>query len=288
MGRAAAAQAEASDVITTSEQSVLPTPEQVEAYHRDGFVILPRWLTPQELRAVRDRVEPLFLRHEWATGIAPDEVNFTAGVTEPTRTRQLCNVWKADPAVAAVVLAPRIGQFAAALEGVDGMRIVQDNLLWKPPRGNALGSHRDAAFVDFLDPANMTTCWMALDDTRADTGTIYYVRGSHLWPRTSLGGQFHAPDDWLAYAREVAPPGDPLDLVPVEVPAGGAAFHHGWTMHGSPPNERADGERRSVVSHLARVDTRHHPSNRHPIYSRYQQPGSTELDPAFFPVLWRR
>jgi len=267
---------------------VQPSTEQVRAYARDGFVIVPQWLSAAEVASVRSRVEPLFLRHEWATGIAPDEVNFTHGVTEPNRTRQLCNVWKSDPAVADVVLAPRIGEFAAALEGVDGMRIVQDNLLWKPPSGKALGAHRDAEFVDFLDPANMTTCWMALDDTRADTGTIVYVRGSHRWPRTERGGQFHAPDDWLARAREVAPPGDPLELVPVEVPAGGAAFHHGWTMHGSPPNQRADGERRSVVSHLAWAGTRHHPSNRHPVYSRYQRPGSTELDQAFFPVLWRR
>jgi ectoine hydroxylase-related dioxygenase (phytanoyl-CoA dioxygenase family) len=266
---------------------VQPTAAQVAHYARDGFLVVQSWLSSDEVERVRSRVEPLFLRHEWSTGIAPDEVNFTDGVTDPARTRQLCNVWKADPAVAAVVLSPRIGRFATALERVDGMRLVQDNLLWKPPSGKALGAHRDAEYLDFLDPVNMTTCWMALDDTRADTGTIYYVRGSHRWPRSVRGGSFHDPDDWLAHARAVAPEGDPLELVPVEVPAGGAAFHHGWTMHGSPANERADGERRSVVSHLAWAHTRHDATHRHPIYSRYQQPGSLELDEAFFPVLWR-
>ena len=264
-----------------------PTQEQIEAYRRDGFLIVPQWLSPAEVDAVRNRMEPLFLRHEWATGIAPDEVNFTAGVTAADRTRQLCNAWKSDPAVAAVVLAERNGEFAAALEDLDGMRIIQDNLLWKPPSGRALGAHRDAEYLEFLDPVNMTTCWMALDDTRADTGTIYYLRGSHRWPPTTRGGEFHAPDDWLAHARAVAPEGDPFELVPVEVPAGGAAFHHGWMMHGSPPNERADGERRSVVSHLAWWRTRHHPTNRHPVYSRYLRPGSVELDEAFFPIVWR-
>jgi len=265
-----------------------PTAEQVEAYRRDGFLVVPQWLSPAEVESVRDRMDPLFLRHEWATGLAPDEVNYTAGVTPPERTRQLCNAWKADPAVARIVLAPQVGEFAAALEGADGMRIVQDNLLWKPPGGLALGSHRDAEYLEWLDPPNMTTCWMALDDTRADTGTIHYVRGSHRWPRTQKDGQFHAPDDWLAHARGCAPDGDPLDLVPVEVQAGGAAFHHGWTMHGSPPNERADGQRRSVVSHLARSDTRHHPVHRHPVYSRYQRPGSLLLDDASFPLVWQR
>ena len=95
----------------------------------------------------------------------------------------------------------------------------------------------------------MTTCWMALDDTAADTGTIYYVRGSHHWPHAPLGGTFHAPDDWLAHVREREPADAELELVPIEVPAGGAAFHDGWTFHGSPSNERADAQRRSIISH---------------------------------------
>ena len=71
--------------------------------------------------------------------------------------------------------------------------------------GKALLCHQDAAYLDHLDPPNMTTCWMALDDTAADTGTIYYVRGSHRWPHASLGGTFHAPDDWLAHAHASLP-----------------------------------------------------------------------------------
>ena len=119
----------------------------------------------------------------------------------------------------------------------------------------------------------MTTCWMALDDTRADTGTIFYVRGSNHWPRGGRGGTFHAPDDWLGARAGSRPPGTELELVPIEVPAGGAAFHDGWTFHGSPPNERADAERRSVISHLVRTDTRWSDGEPHPIYSRYRRPG---------------
>ena len=65
-----------------------------------------------------------------------------------------------------------------------------------------------------------------------------------------MGGTFHAPDDWLGHVRDSTPAGAELELVPIEVPAGGAAFHDGWTFHGSPPNERADAERRSIISHM--------------------------------------
>jgi ectoine hydroxylase-related dioxygenase (phytanoyl-CoA dioxygenase family) len=78
-----------------------------------------------------------------------------------------------------------------------------------------------------------------------------------------------------------------LELVPIEVPAGGAAFHDGWTFHGSPANERADAERRSIISHLIASDTRWSATATHPVYSRYRRPGESELDEAFFPILWR-
>jgi hypothetical protein len=74
--------------------------------------------------------------------------------------------------------------------------------------------------------------------------------------------------------------------VPIEVPAGGAAFHAGWTFHGSPPNERPDRERRAIISHMMSTRTRWHPTNVHEIYSRYRRPGELEIDEAFFPIMW--
>ncbi len=263
-----------------------PNAEQIETYRRDGFLIIERFLEPTDLDAIRTRFTHVFA-HEWETGLAPDEVNYVPGETPPNLTRQLCNVWKADRLLASVVLSRRVGEFAAKLAGLPGVRIAQDNAIWKPPSGKALLCHQDAAYLDHLDPPNMTTCWMALDDTAADSGTIYYVRGSHRWPHAPRGGAFHAPEDWLGHVRESVPEDTELELVPIEVPAGGAAIHDGWTFHGSPPNERADKHRRSVISHLISTDTRWNPEHSHPIYSRYRRPGETELDEAFFPILWQ-
>ena len=216
-----------------------PTARQIERYRRDGFLIIERFLDPDHLDHIREHFMSVF-GHVWETGLAPDEVNYVPGVTAPDLTRQLCNVWKADRVLAGVTLSRQVGEFATRLAGLPGVRLAQDNAIWKPPSGKALLCHQDAAYLDHLDPPNMTTCWMALDDTAADMGTIYYVRGSHLWPHAPLGGEFHAPDDWLAHVRSSIPPGVDLELIPIEVPAGGAAVHDGWTFHGSPPNDRAD------------------------------------------------
>src|ERR1700679_2868104 len=96
-----------------------PTSAQIDQYRREGFLIVERFLDTDALDDVRDRFAAVF-EHEWETGLAPDEVNYTPGVTAPELTRQMCNVWKADRVLAAVTLAARVGRWASALAGPPG------------------------------------------------------------------------------------------------------------------------------------------------------------------------
>jgi hypothetical protein len=153
-----------------------PGEEQLEAFRRDGFIIIEEgFIGPAAVEALRARFEPLFAG-TYPTGIRPDEVNWVAGRDPEDRTRQLCNAWKADPVIAAQVLSERAGSLAAQLMGWSGARIVQDNVLWKPPGAKSLGMHQDASYAGYLVPPEMVTVWMALDDTVAEGGTVEYVR----------------------------------------------------------------------------------------------------------------
>ncbi|MGH2764083.1 MAG: phytanoyl-CoA dioxygenase family protein [Thermoleophilaceae bacterium] len=260
--------------------------EQLDTFRRDGFLIVEEgFLGERALELVRERFAALFAG-EYATGIAPDEVNWKAGRDPDDVTRQICNGWRSDDLIAAQVLSERTGRAAAQLMGCRGTRMLQDNCLWKPPGTRALGMHQDGSYADYLVPAEMITCWVALDDTHAQGGTIEYVRGSHRWPKSPPDrGSFHAPDDWLAPMRNAAPEGVEPERVPVVVKAGGCTFHHSLTFHGSGPNE-ATIERRALVSHLIRVETRFHPEHTDVTYSRYRRRGDLSLDESFFPVLW--
>ncbi len=262
------------------------TEEQVEGFNRDGFLIVEEgFLSDATVEMLRERFAALF-DGDYATGIAPDEVNWKKGRDPEDRTRQLCNAWRADDLIAAQVLSERTGRIAARLMGYRGTRMVQDNCLWKPPGTRSLGMHQDASYAGYLVPAEMITCWVALDDTQATGGTIEHVRGSHLWPKTPPDrGSFHAPDDWLAPLAGAAPEGVEPERVPVVVKAGGCAFHHGWTFHGSGPNE-ATVERRALVTHMVPVEARFHPTNTDLVYSRYRRRADLSLDESFFPVLW--
>lgn len=264
------------------------TQEQREGFDRDGFVVVPEGFIDQAtIERLRGRFERLFAG-DYETGIRPDEVNWVSGRDPEDRTRQICNGWKADGAIAEQVLSERTGRLAAELMGWDGVRILQDNCIWKPPGTKSLGMHQDGSYLDYVEPPEMITCWVALDDTSAEAGTITFAAGSHRWPRQPENrGEFHAPDDWLEPARRSAPPGEELRLEPVVVKAGGASFHHHNVFHGSGPNT-ATVHRRAVISHLIRADARFHPEHVDPVYSRYRRAGDTSMDEAFFPIVWAR
>ena len=263
------------------------TPEQVEAFQRDGFLIVEEGLvSPQALERLRERYLPLF-DGEYETGIRPDEVNWVPGRDPKDRTRQLCNAWKSDTVIAAQVLSERTGRLAAQLMGYRGVRILQDNVLWKPPGTKAIGFHQDSSYADYLVPPEMVTCWISLHNTAADAGPLEFVRASHTWPKSPPERtQFHAPADWLAGARAASPDGGEPETVPVVVKAGGGSFHHGLTWHGSAPNRSATTARMALVSHFVPVEARFHETNVDVTYSRYRRRGDLSLDESFFPVVW--
>ncbi|HEY1275410.1 MAG TPA: phytanoyl-CoA dioxygenase family protein [Thermoleophilaceae bacterium] len=262
------------------------TAAQLESFRRDGFLIIEEgFVSDGAVETLRERFDALFAG-DYSTGIAPDEVNWKAGRDPEDRTRQICNGWRADDLIAAQVTSERTGRLAATLMGYRGVRLLQDNCLWKPPGAKSLGMHQDGSYAGYLVPPEMVTCWIALDDTRAEGGTIEYVPGSHRWPRTPPSrSEFHAPDDWLAPVREASPDGDEPARVPVVVKAGGASFHHSLMFHGSGPNQ-ATSHRRAIVSHLLPVEARFHPTDVDLIYSRYRRRGDLSLDESFFPVTY--
>jgi ectoine hydroxylase-related dioxygenase (phytanoyl-CoA dioxygenase family) len=262
--------------------------DQLEAFERDGFVVVEEgFIDDETIERLRARFDRLF-SGDYETGIRPDEVNWVAGRDPDDRTRQICNGWKADPAIAAQVLSERTGRLAAELVRWDGVRILQDNCIWKPPGTKSLGMHQDGSYLDYVVPPEMVTCWIALDETSAEAGTITFAAGSHRWPRSPENrGEFHAPPDWLEPVRRALPEDEELRLVPVVVKAGGASFHHHNTFHGSGPNT-ATVHRRAVISHLIRADATFHPEHVDPAYSRYRRVGDLTMDESFFPIVWTR
>jgi len=267
------------------------TPDQIASFNRDGFLIVDKLIDEETVALLRDRYERLF-RGEFETGILPDEVNWQEGESDPSLTRQICNGWKADRAIARVVCRADLGRAIAQLGDWPGARIMIDNVIWKPAGTRSLGHHQDNAYLKWFRPSELLSCWIALDETKAEAGTIEFVRGSHRWRHSRPEGEFHGPKDYRKYMEQAAAAeGVEPDIVYVEVPKGGGSFHHGWTWHGSGAN-RAGFPRRSLVLHAMRSDTEYVPEHfgwgTGPIYSRYKRLGDNVMDENHFPILWTR
>lgn len=261
--------------------------EQVACFHRDGFVVVDQIIDAPAVALAKARYAALFAG-EFESGLIPDEVNWRAGVSSPEATRQICNGWKGDRYIASIVLEAAIGRACARLGNWPGARINQDNLFWKPPGGSAVGFHQDSAYEDWVVPADMVTCWIALDDTTAAGGTVEYIRGSHRWGSAGMIEEFHGPADPTREMRAAAARAgvESPEHVPVVVPAGGGTFHHGRVWHGSQVN-RSEKDRRSLVAHCMSSEARFHPHRVGPIYSRYKRFGDDTIDESYFPILWR-
>jgi len=260
---------------------------EVAGFQREGFVVVQGVIGPERVAALRERF-PLLFAGRFDTGIYPDEWYWREGMSLPDVTRHMANAWKSDLTIARLALSVDVGRAAAALTGWPGVRLGQDTIWWKAPKTKPISLHQDSSFMDFLDPPQTITCWITLDDTSREAGTLEYVPGSHRWPLTPLPGAFHALEDYrgqmkaAAAAAAVVPP----EPVLIEVPAGSCVFHAGEIWHGSGANVTGDRMRRSIGIHMVREDARFSDRPGGYIYRRYQRTGDDSLDESFFPVLW--
>ncbi len=157
-----------------------------------------------------------------------------------------------------------------------------------------MGFHQDNTYLRWFKPGLLLSCWIALDDTHADGGTMEVVRGSHRWGHSAPAGEFHGPEDYQKEMRKAAAKeGVEPDLVPIVVPRGGGSFHHGWAWHGSGYN-RSQTPRRALVIHAMPSEARYaeDPADLQfatgTIYNRYKRLNECTMDENYFPVTWTR
>jgi phytanoyl-CoA hydroxylase len=259
----------------------------VARFRCTGFLVVENVLSAEWIAHLRESFPKLFAG-KFDTGVYPDEWYWREGMSLPDVTRHMANAWKADLTLAMLALSAEVGCAASRLAGWPGARLGQDTIWWKPPGAKPVAYHQDSSFMNFLDLPQTVTCWVTLDDTHREAGTLEYAPGSHLWPLTPMPDEFHAPENYRAQMRAAAAAAgiEPPEPVYVEVPAGSCVLHAGEIWHGSGHNRTGDRMRRSIGIHLLPEAACF--SDRHGgyIYRRYQRTGDRALDESFFPILW--
>ena len=267
----------------------MPSPvigkKEIERFNEDGFLIFENFLDADLTRSAIQRFEPIFCG-EFETGVLPDKVKWLKGRDPDGVPRSMCNIWKADRGLAKLALSEKIGRVAAEIMGWPGTRCNQDFIMWVPPEAGTISFHQDNSYQDWFKPGEIITCWIALADTIAEGGTLEYVKGSHKWPLGPRVEQFASPENYRAELDVAArKAGEEIEIVPVEVPRGGAAFHHGKLWHGSNYNQSPK-SRCSISTHCMSSEAEFHPTIPSPMFNHYKKFNDLSMEESFFPILW--
>jgi imidazolonepropionase-like amidohydrolase len=208
-------------------ETVLPR-ESIDAYRRDGHVLVRRALNPDVVRAAR----PILLsalRRSWPTDLPPVEERKDAYSQSFT---QITDLGLADPVVRVFSHARRVARMAADLMGVRGVRCFCEDWLVKEPGARITPWHQDEAVFPF-DAEATITCWIPLQDVGHADGLLRFARASHL---TGLAPIEDISDvSEVEFAAIIARHGLNVDELP-PVFVGDISFHNGRTIHGAFPN----------------------------------------------------
>lgn len=223
------------------------SPEQLEAYHRDGYLVVEDLLTSAEVQALGQRlreythggrpadqlrlqVEPRVQRGELAVDHPGDGIRKIDGLVEGD---ELFNRLGRHDHIAGII---------AQILGPD-LKMFRNSLLLKPPQvGSQKGMHQDSPYWP-IEPMELCSCWFALDDATAENGCMGVISGGHEGPLPHV----RVPDDYVieesCYRFE--------DMVLAPVRAGGGLFFHSLLPHYTAPNRSTKWRRAIALSYMS-------------------------------------
>jgi ectoine hydroxylase-related dioxygenase (phytanoyl-CoA dioxygenase family) len=205
--------------VTTTTRIV--SDEQLEAFRRDGFVMIDGLLTEDEL----DRYGELVTAAVHARTATDDRP-----LEEKSRYQQMflqcMNLWEDHPEVAPLTFHQKLGQAAAELLEVDAVRIWHDQALYKLPGGRPTDAHQDHPYWPMLETSSVTV-WIPFEGSTVDSGAMAFLPGTHVTGLRKFVNIFFGQPEDLLFDPDVAD----VEPVFVEVPKGAVTFHHGLTVH---------------------------------------------------------
>jgi phytanoyl-CoA hydroxylase len=228
------------------------TPQQVDAYRRDGFVLARGLFDAGDLAPWRERTRDL------AAGRATPSPNMQlvrdvmvakGAFDPPTPEHAICkiNFFENDPVLRGYATHPRLLDAVEALLGPE-LLFVNSMVITKPPGVDGRHPlHQDLLYFGFRPGDAVVGTWTALDRVTRANGCLAVLPGSHrgeLYPH-ELPGWEYVNFGFLGVKGV-----DAADRVHVEMEPGDTLFFHSLLVHGSGQNQ-TDGFRRAISAHFA-------------------------------------
>ena len=273
----------------------LPTEEDIAFYETHGWWVSPRLFSEDQIDRALDAANHFYQAPDHDL---PAQAVFSnwkpADGLDVTRNNEFVSLQ--SNGLREFACSARIGAIAARLARVDEIRLLDDQLVYKPPGVGAattVGWHADHAYWGTCSSDRLLTAWIPFHDIDENRGTLCLLDGSHRWPDIDHARFFNDTD--LVVRRADLAPGREVVEVPVQLRKGQASFHHGWTLHASYPN-RSTQFRLALAVHL-QDGANHYRAFHRPdgqavhiadeLLCRTLPNGDPDFaDPAVFPMLW--
>lgn len=257
---------------------------QVQEFWDRGFLKAGRVMSEEQAEALRVR---MFDVMEGRAAGKPELMRDVAQTGMKSLT-QIVNIWEADDMFRAHLYHPVICGIIAQLMNADTVRVWHDQVQYKPPKtGGPQIWHQDHPLWPIIQPADLISAWVALDDATVENGCMSMVPHSHRWGPHKEGIIGTDQDRFLPLPdRSLLPEGAQIEVVPCEVKKGEVMFHHCLTWHGSPANG-SDRGRPAIAVHYMPGYTRYEPSGRsHPVEHHVEVAPGEPLQGKRFPTVW--
>ncbi|MCX7353853.1 MAG: phytanoyl-CoA dioxygenase family protein [Alphaproteobacteria bacterium] len=213
--------------------------DQIDSFHRDGFLVAPDAVTPAQLAALNrtltgwvdeSRAHTQPFGPPCIDGRARFDMGAEHTAARPALRRVNCPS-DISPEYEAVMRDSAMVDMVAALIG-ENLKFLHCKINLKLPCSNTeVGYHQDFAYVPHTN-SDVVTALLMLDDVTEDNGALTVVPGSHKGPVHTLyhGGHFtgSVSDELTADAKRRA--------VPAIGKAGSVCLMHARLLHGSAVN----------------------------------------------------
>jgi phytanoyl-CoA hydroxylase len=225
------------------------TPDRVQSYRRDGYLLVENVLSASELATLRRVTDELV-----AASHAVTEHNHVYDL-EPTHTpeaprvRRIKEPHNAHPAFRDIAFSRKIADILTPLIGPSGLRFQTGKLNMKSAGyGAAVEWHQDWAFYPHTND-DLLAIGIYLDDCGPDNGPLMVIPESHTWPIVDhhSGGVFCGAIDPAASGIDFS------KAVMLTGRAGSMTIHHVRMVHGSALNT-SDRPRRLLLFQYTAVD----------------------------------
>jgi ectoine hydroxylase-related dioxygenase (phytanoyl-CoA dioxygenase family) len=214
------------------------TPAQIAQFRTQGYVAVPEFWTTDEVAAMQAELERLQadgkLRNVATDGDGRTHSQIKANL-------QLCPMSPHSRLFRALPFAPKVIEAVCQLIG-DPVVLHLDQVFLKPARhGAGTNWHQDNAYFQIPDPLQGTAFWTAVHPATVENGTIRVIPGSF---HEKLE---HSRDPQSDHHLRCYP--DESQAIPLELPAGGAAFFAYGVAHATGANE-TDHDRAGAAYHF--------------------------------------